>query len=154
MPCDFFPHTILAHKRVGAEDSLGAVFTAYQCVIGIRVGRDRGVLIVNTNLEVSDLFAVHFSVGGVLHIRQHRFLCGPRSTTETASPIVGVTLFEERCVSSQISFYRVVLKLMAATALSAAGFFAELIALRATNTAPEAKSISIIRFMWSFHVVA
>jgi hypothetical protein len=85
MACNFFPRTIPADKSIGAEDSLGAVFATDHSLISVRVGRDRGVVIVDTDLEIADLFAIHFIVGAVLHISQHRFFRGPRSTTEALS---------------------------------------------------------------------
>jgi hypothetical protein len=63
MTCNFFPHTIPADTSIGAEDSLGAVFAADCSLISVRLGR--GVAIIDTDLEIADLSAVHFIVGAV-----------------------------------------------------------------------------------------
>jgi hypothetical protein len=72
MACNFFPHTILADKSIGAEDSLGAVFAADHSAISVRVGRDRGIIIVDTDLEIARSLRCSFIVGAVFHISQHR----------------------------------------------------------------------------------
>ena len=61
--CDFFPHTVLPDKSIGVKDSLDAVFSANYSIISVRVGRDGGIIVVDTDFEIADLFAVHFIVG-------------------------------------------------------------------------------------------
>jgi len=94
--CYFFPHAVLSNKGVGAKDSLHAVFTANHSVIGIGIGRNCSVIVINANLEIADLLAVHLIVCGVFCVSQYGLLGGPRSAAEAAGPIVGVVLLDER----------------------------------------------------------
>ena len=99
MACDFFPYTVLSNKSIGANDSLNAVFATDHSVIGIGIGRNGSVIVIEADFEVADLFAVHFVVGSVLRVRQYRLLRGPRSATEAAGPVFGVVLLEESRIS-------------------------------------------------------
>jgi hypothetical protein len=65
--CNFFPCTVLQDKGVGAKDGLDAVFAADHCIVGVRVGGNRGAAI-EANFEVADLLAIPLIVGGVFHI--------------------------------------------------------------------------------------
>jgi hypothetical protein len=55
------PHAVLPDKSIGTEDSLDAVFAADHSVISIGIGRDRGVVVVDADFEIVDLFAVHLN---------------------------------------------------------------------------------------------
>src|SRR5216683_125900 len=96
MAGNLFPHAVLPDESIGTEHSLDAVFAPDHSIISIGIGRDRGVVVVDADFEIADLFTVHFIVGRVFCIRQYGFLRGPDSATEPASPIVGITLLEER----------------------------------------------------------
>ena len=93
--CNRFPRTVLSYKSVGAEDSRDAALAVDQFVIGVRVGRDGGV-VIDADLEITDHFAVRFIVGAVFHVGQDGFLGAPRSIAVTAGPSFGVILLEER----------------------------------------------------------
>src|SRR5947209_5460803 len=59
------PHAVLPNKRIGTEDSLDAVFAPDHCIISIGIGSDRGVVVVDSDFEIADLFTVHLIVGRV-----------------------------------------------------------------------------------------
>src|SRR6201987_865297 len=107
---NLFPHAVLPDESIGTEHSLDAVFAPDHSIISIGIGRDRGVVVVDADFEITDLFAVNFIMGRVLRIRHYGFLRCPDSTAEAAGPVVGVILLDERCISSKISFYSIVLK--------------------------------------------
>lgn len=71
------------------------MFAADHSVIGVRVRRNRSVVVVDPNFEIADFLAGHLIVGRVLGVSQYRLFRGPDSAAEAARPIVGITLFEE-----------------------------------------------------------
>jgi hypothetical protein len=86
---NLFPYAVLLHKSIGAENRLGTVFAPHHAIISVRVGRNRGV-VVDTDLEIADLLAVHLVVVSVFCLRQEELLCRPNPTAEAASPIVRI----------------------------------------------------------------
>ena len=90
------PHAVLPDESIGTKYGLDAVFAPDHSIVSIGIGRDRGVVVVDADLEIADLFAVHLIVGRVFCIRQYRFLRGPDSTAEAAGPIVGIIFLDER----------------------------------------------------------
>ncbi|SRR6266536_2056704 len=62
---------LLSDKSIGAEDSLDVVFAADHSVISVRVGRDRGAVVVDADLEIANGFTVHLIVGRVFCIGQY-----------------------------------------------------------------------------------
>src|SRR5579864_1070209 len=93
---NLFPHAVLPDESIGTEHSLDAVFAPDHSIIGIGISRDRGVVVVDADFEIADLFAVHFIIGRVFRIRHYGFLRCPDSTAEAAGPVVGVILLDER----------------------------------------------------------
>ena len=90
------PHAVLPDESIGTKYSFDAVFAADHAIVSIGICRDRGVVVVDADFEIADLFAVHLIVGRVFCIRQYGFLRCPDSTAEAAGPIVGVILLDER----------------------------------------------------------
>jgi len=90
------PHAVLPDESIGTKYSLDAVFAPDHSIVSIGIRCDGGVVVVDADLEIADLFAVHLIVGRVFRIRQYGFLCCPDSTAEAAGPIVGVILLNER----------------------------------------------------------
>src|SRR6266536_5167142 len=91
-----FPHAVLPDESIGTKYSLDAVFAPDHSIISIGIGRNRGVVVVDADFEIADLFAIHLIVGRVFRIRQYGFLRCPDSAAEAAGPIVGVILLDER----------------------------------------------------------
>jgi hypothetical protein len=53
------PHAVLPNKSIGTEDSLDAVFAPDHSIVSIGIRCDRGVVVVDADFEIADLFAVH-----------------------------------------------------------------------------------------------
>ena len=64
------PHAVLPDESIGTKYSLDAVFAPDHSIISIGIGRDRGVVVVDADFEIADLFTVHFIVGRVFRVRQ------------------------------------------------------------------------------------
>ena len=64
MACDFFPYTILSNKSVGTKDSLNAVFATYHPIVGISIGRNGSVIVINADSWslISSLFILLLAV--------------------------------------------------------------------------------------------
>jgi hypothetical protein len=90
------PHAVLPNQSIGTEDSLDSVFAPDHSIISVGIGSDGGVVVVDADFEIADLFAAHLVVGRVLCVRQYGFFRCPDSTAEAAGPIVGVIFLDER----------------------------------------------------------
>jgi hypothetical protein len=49
MACDFFPYPVLSNKSIGAKDGLNAVFATDHSIIGIGIGRNRSVIVIDAD---------------------------------------------------------------------------------------------------------
>ena len=66
------PHAVLPDESIGTKYSFDAVFAADHAIVSIGICRDRGVVVVDADLEIADLFAVQLIDGRVFCIRPVR----------------------------------------------------------------------------------